>query len=87
MSLKDKLKALRDAAGRSQEETSRLLNVSNRAYSRWEKGLASPRLKNLMKIQKLYGKKLNFFLKDEAKEEALSDIALSTPNDTQNPNT
>jgi len=57
--LKEKLKELRVRSDRTQEETSRLLKVSTRAYSRWEKGVVTPRVKHLVRIQKLYKCKLS----------------------------
>jgi transcriptional regulator with XRE-family HTH domain len=57
--MENKLKELRIKQGFTQKQVAELLNLDcENRISRWEKGLAMPSLKNLLKLAKLYGVKL-----------------------------
>lgn len=50
----DKLAALRRQQGLSQKELGNLLNVSNRAVSKWESGIAMPSIENIMRLATIF---------------------------------
>ena len=50
----DKLAALRRERGLSQKELGDLLEVSNRAVSKWESGIAMPSIENIMRLAAIF---------------------------------
>ena len=58
--MENKLKELRIKQGLTQKQVAKLLKLDcENRISRWEKGLAIPGLKNLLKLAKLYGVKMD----------------------------
>lgn len=55
----DQLKELRLAAGLTQEQVSRAVNVTLSAFCRWETGHAAPSVKYLAPLAVLYGVSLD----------------------------
>lgn len=61
----EKLKALREALGYSQEEFGNLVGVTKQAVSRWEAGEVVPNLDSLAKIASATGAKIESFFVEE----------------------
>lgn len=53
------LKALRANANLTQQETAKKVGVSTTTWSRWENGERYPNVKQLVKIEKLFGVSYN----------------------------
>lgn len=60
MTLDKKLGRLRKKEGLSQAEVSEKLDVSRQAVSKWESGEATPSIKNLQSLCKLYNVSLDY---------------------------
>lgn len=56
----EKLKELRLSLGKSGEEMSKILNISNPAYYKYENGKAEPSIENLIKLADLFGVSLDY---------------------------
>ena len=55
MELKDRIAAVRKAAGLTQEQLGELVGVTRQAVSKWETGTADPSTSNLLALAKLFG--------------------------------
>ena len=55
MELKDRIAAVRKAAGLTQEQLGELLGVTRQAVSKWESGASDPSTSNLLALAKLFG--------------------------------
>ena len=73
MELQKKLVYLRKEKGLSQIELAEALHVSRQAISRWEVGTATPTMRNLSALSKLYGISLNTLLGDKHEADAYRD--------------
>ena len=62
MELKDRIAAVRRAAGLTQEQLGEKLGVSNKTVSRWETGAYLPPVEMLQAISGLYGVSINELL-------------------------
>lgn len=60
-----KIKELRKKNHLSQTELGERLGISNRAVSKWEKGLSKPTLKNVYSLAKIFGVSVDYFYSDE----------------------
>ena len=63
MILADKITDLRKKQGLSQEELAEKLNVSRQSVSKWESAQATPDLKRIIEMSKLFGVSTDFLLK------------------------
>ena len=68
MSLNNRLKQTREAAGLSQKDVAEALNISRQAISRWENGKSYPDLDNLVLLSDLYHISLDELLKGKSSE-------------------
>lgn len=58
-----RLRRAREDAGLSQEEVANKLDLgSHAAYGNYERGITEPNIDNLMKLTRIFGKPLNWFL-------------------------
>ena len=64
-----KFAALRKENGITQQSLGDILGVSNRAGSKWETGLALPSTENILKLSKIFGVSVDYFLASEEKEQ------------------
>ncbi len=55
MSLSQKIKAHRQAAGLTQEQVAEAVGVSRQAVAKWERGLSAPSTENLVKLCEAFG--------------------------------
>ena len=55
MELKDRIAAVRKAAGLTQEQMGELVGVTRQAVSKWESGASDPSTANLIALAKLFG--------------------------------
>lgn len=58
----EKLKELRLSLGKSGEEMSKILNISNPAYYKYENGKAEPSIENLIKLADFYNVSLDYLV-------------------------
>lgn len=56
-----KIKSLRIEKGLSQKQLGKLLGISDRAVSKWEKGLSKPSIKNLFELSEIFNISTDFF--------------------------
>ncbi len=63
-----KFAALRRENGITQQKLGSMLGVSNRAVSKWETGLALPSTENILKLSKIFGVSVDYFLSDDKNE-------------------
>ncbi len=73
MILADKITDLRKKQGLSQEELAEKLNVSRQSVSKWESAQATPDLKRIIEMSKLFSVSTDYLLKDEVAGGAISD--------------
>lgn len=64
---KQTLKQLRKAAGLTQEEAAKSLNVSHDTLSRWENGLTQPTAPQIVEICRVYNCKFDEIIWPEAR--------------------
>ena len=57
----EKLKSLRKKQGITQLELSSMLGVSDRAVSKWEKGVSAPSAKHLLVLGKIFNISVEYF--------------------------
>ena len=62
----NKIKALRLARGLSQKALADALGISDRAISKWEKGISQPSARNLIAMAKMMGCPVDSFVEDGA---------------------
>ncbi len=62
----ERLSQLRRASGLSQDRLGEQLGISNRAVSKWEKGLAMPSTANFIKLSKIFGVPIEYFFEEES---------------------
>jgi DNA-binding XRE family transcriptional regulator len=63
----EKVKALREALGYTQDEFGKLIGVTKQAISLWEAGTVAPNLDSLVKIASATGAKIeSFFVEDRS---------------------
>ena len=70
----EKLYELRKSYGMTQKKLSKILNVSDRAVSKWELGLSSPSFQNLFHLSKIFNVSVEFFMsstESQKKEKAI----------------
>ncbi|MFC3419364.1 helix-turn-helix transcriptional regulator [Salinicoccus hispanicus] len=63
----NKLKALRQAEGWSQDQLARELNVSRQAVYKWESNRGYPDIKNLIRISDIFGVTIDDMIKSDKK--------------------
>ncbi len=61
ITLSEKIKSKRKEKGLSQKELANYLKISDRAVSKWEKGLSKPSVENLFRISEVIGVPVDFF--------------------------
>ena len=61
-SLPDTIKALRRAAGLSQEQLADRLGVSRQAVTKWETSIGTPDLDNIVAVARLFGVSTDYLL-------------------------
>ncbi|MBQ6895034.1 MAG: L-serine ammonia-lyase [Clostridia bacterium] len=66
----EKLKSLRKKQGITQLELSSMLGVSDRAVSKWEKGVSAPSAKHLFVLGKIFNISVEYFFGGKKDEEA-----------------
>lgn len=57
-----KIRALRKAEGKSQQELAQILGVSSRTFSKWESGISQPSRNNLVALAQIFGVKIDELL-------------------------
>ena len=62
MTLGEKIKACRQAAGMSQEKVAELVGVSRQAVTKWEANQSAPYTENLFKLAEIFGTTVDFLL-------------------------
>lgn len=62
MAISDRLKRERIKKGYSQLKLGEILNVTQQAVAKWEKGISEPDSENLLKIAQLYGISTDYLL-------------------------
>ena len=62
MTLGEKIKACRQAAGMSQEKVAELVGVSRQAVTKWEANQSAPNTENLFKLAEILGTTVDFLL-------------------------
>ena len=62
MTLGEKIKACRQAAGMSQEKVAELVGVSRQAVTKWEANQSAPNTENLFKLAEIFGTTVDFLL-------------------------
>ena len=67
--ISQKLKHLRIKHGLSQLELGQKLGISNRAISKWEKGISMPSSENIYRLSKIFGVSIEYFYNDSEDEE------------------
>ena len=65
MEFSEKIKTIRKKNDLSQSDFGQQLGVTNRAVSKWEKGVAMPSTETLLEISKIFGVPLDYFLREE----------------------
>ncbi len=65
-----RLSELRKAAGISQDKLGEQLGISNRAVSKWEKGLAMPSTQNFIKLSKIFNVPIEHFFAEQTVSKA-----------------
>ena len=65
MELKDRIAAVRKAAGLTQEQLGQLLGVTRQAVSRWESDTAYPETDKIVRMSQLLGVSCDWLLRDE----------------------
>ena len=65
----DKIKELRQAKGISQRELGEMLGVSDRAVSKWEKGITRPTAENMIRLAVIFDIPFEYFLGAEQQGE------------------
>ncbi len=64
--MKDRLKKLRKEAHKTQFQIAQLLNITQPAYAKYEKGLTEPDCSSLRKLSEYYGVDIDYIVKDES---------------------
>ena len=62
MTLGEKIKACRQAAGMSQEKAAELVGVSRQAVTKWEANPSAPNTENLFKLAEIFGTTVELLL-------------------------
>jgi Predicted transcription factor, homolog of eukaryotic MBF1 len=70
MNIAEKIKSARTAKGLTQKELGTALNISDKAVSKWERGVAMPDIGTIPKLCKVLGISTNDLLSEEQPEEA-----------------
>lgn len=70
MTLGERIKACRQAAGLSQEKVAELVGVSRQAVTKWESGQSAPSTENLFRLAELFGTTTDLLLTDQTAEPA-----------------
>lgn len=65
MEFSERLTALRKKAGLSQEKLAEQLQISRQAVSKWESGVTSPDMRNIVQLSALYGVSTDYILTGE----------------------
>ncbi len=60
-----RLKELRKESGLKQTEISKLLNISQMAYSYYERGLREPDIKTLIKLSEIFNVSVDYLIENE----------------------
>ena len=68
MTLGEKIKACRQAAGMSQEKVAELVGVSRQAVTKWEANQSAPNTENLFKLAEIFGTTVDFLLTSQEAE-------------------
>lgn len=64
----ERIKSVRRENGLSQRELAKRLEISNRAVSKWEKGLSYPSTENLIRIAEIFAIPLDYFFEKKREE-------------------
>lgn len=62
MEISERLQKLRKENNLSQEELANKLELSRQAISKWESGITSPDIKNIIKLSEIYGVSTDYIL-------------------------
>ena len=86
--MKDRLKKLRKNAHKTQSQIAQLLNITQPAYAKYEKGLTEPDCTALRKLSNYYGVDIDYIVKDvESKitdlEAEILEVVKKIPADNQ----
>lgn len=60
--LGDRLKALREGAGKSQEQVAQAIEVNSGTYSRWERNVSMPHAQEIVKLSRYFGCTTDYLL-------------------------
>ncbi len=77
MALPEKLYTLRKKSGLSQEQLAEQLGVSRQAISKWESGQSVPESDKLIVISNYFKVSLDYLLKEDDEQQAISEISRS----------
>jgi len=75
----NKILALRDALGLTQEEFGKRLGVTNRAVSKWENEISVPSIESIYKMCKLYNVDIDYFFSDVSEKRADVNVRKNMP--------
>lgn len=64
--MKDRLKNLRKNARKTQAQVAQLLNITQPAYAKYEKGVTEPDCNSLRKLSTYYGVDIDYIVKDKS---------------------
>lgn len=70
--MKDRLKKLRKDAHKTQFQVAQLLNITQPAYAKYEKGLTEPDCSSLRKLSEYYNVDIDYIIKNDSSK--LSDL-------------
>lgn len=69
MTLGERIKTLRTAAGMSQEKLAEQMGVSRQAVTKWERGQSAPSTEKLFQLAELFGTSVDLLLREEVPTE------------------
>lgn len=78
MKFHDKIFQFRKKAGLTQAELAETLNVSRQSISKWEMGIATPDIENILALSKLFGVSVDYLINETMNSELDSPVAKAT---------
>ncbi len=69
----EKITHLRKKLKMTQKEIGKMLGISNRAVSNWEKQISTPSIENIYKLSKIFGVSVEYLISDNGNENELKD--------------
>ena len=73
MAISDKLKSLRTERGLSQKQMGEKINISDKVISKWERGVSTPKIENLIKIADFFDISIDELLPTNASTQKIFD--------------